>query len=136
MDIARPTAFRDLGPQIDFITDCPARVQHIIDTEQRQFSDADAGGVGQPEQHLITLGHTPGDAGNADQVAELPRSERCGLAAGVGHGNLSVRIGGESGAILRELPVGLPTSLPPATMRCSRKVGQRSGTIREAIMLH
>lgn len=56
-------------------------------------------------------------------MAELPRPERRGLAAGVGHGNLSVRIDGVSRAILRELPRGLPTNLPPASTPRSRKVG-------------
>lgn len=49
VDVAGPATLGDLGPVIDLLADRPVRVENIIDPEQRQFGDANAGGMGEPE---------------------------------------------------------------------------------------
>ena len=57
-------------------------------------------------KYLISLRYSPGDRGNANQVFELSRTKGCCEASGGGHNGLSVRIGRESLAVLKELGLG------------------------------
>lgn len=46
IDVARPAALRNLGPQVDLLPDRPAWVKHIAYLQQGQLGHANAGGVG------------------------------------------------------------------------------------------
>lgn len=55
VDIARSTAFGDICAQVHLGLDGTAGIQHVSHLQQGQLGNANAGRVGEPQQHHIAL---------------------------------------------------------------------------------
>lgn len=114
--IARPATLGDVCTQINLGFDCSARIQHVADLQQSQLGDANAGGMGEPQQHHITLWHAASYGCNTDQVLELSKAKRSS-AAGVHAASLSRCTG-----IVLDLERVRPARVAAGSTRSSMKV--------------
>ncbi|KPC40193.1 Unknown protein sequence [Pseudomonas amygdali pv. morsprunorum] len=71
IDISWPATFRDIGSQIHLWLNGTAGVQHVCDLQQSQLGDANACGMGEPQQRHIALWQTASDGCNANEQGSL-----------------------------------------------------------------